>query len=285
MAFCTRCGATVNGAFCVQCGTPAKAAAGQPIASPAGPPSASPPPTGPPPVGQATPQPVPGAMAPRRTSPLVWVLVAVLGLFVLIGVAAVGTLRYFVHKAGIDPDLMRRNPGFAIGKIIAAANPDAEVLSTDDSSGKITVRDRRTGKVVTLSFDDAKNGRFSFSAVGDDGKTASLEIGAGAGKLPSWVPAYPGADARGTFAVKGDDGNSQGEGGTFTFTTPDSAAKVKAFYDDRCRRAGMKVKMTLSTEESGVIVASDDGERHTLNVNVAGGSGDTTVTVIYAAKR
>ena len=283
MAFCTSCGATVNGAFCVQCGTPAKTAAGQPSASPAGQPIASP--AGPPPAGPATPQPVPGAVAPRKTSPVVWILVGVLGLFVLMGVAAVGTLRYFVHKAGIDPELMHRNPGFAIGKIITAANPDAEVLSTDDSSGKITVRDRRTGKVVTMSFDDARHGKFSFSAVGDDGKTASLEIGAGAGKLPSWVPAYPGADAKGTFAVKGDDGNSQGEGGTFTFTTPDSAAKVKAFYDDKCKQAGMKVKMTLSTEEGGMIVATDDDERHTLNVNVAGGSGDTTVTLIYAAKK
>jgi hypothetical protein len=216
---------------------------------------------------------------------VVWILVAVLGLFVLMGVAAVGTLRYFVNKAGLDPEQIHRNPGLAIGKIIAAANPDVEVLSTDDGSGKITVRDRRTGKVVTMNFDDARNGKFSFSAVDDDGKTASLEIGSGGGKLPSWVPAYPGADAKGTFAVKGDDGNRRGEGGSFTFTTPDSAAKVKAFYDDKCKQAGMRVHMTLNTEEGGVLVASDDGERRTLNVNVAGGSGDTTVTVIYAAKR
>jgi hypothetical protein len=222
---------------------------------------------------------------PRKTSPVVWILVAVLGLFVLIGVAAVGTLQYFVHRAGIDPELIHRNPGLAIGKIIAAANPDVEVLSTDDGAGKITVRDRRTGKVVTMNFDDVRNGKFSFSAVDDDGKTASLEIGSGGGKLPSWVPAYPGADARGTFAVKGDDGDRRGEGGTFTFTTPDSAAKVKAFYDDKCKQAGMRVHMTLNTAAAGVLVASDDGERRTLNVNVAGGSGDTTVTVIYAAKR
>jgi hypothetical protein len=275
MPFCTTCGAAVNGAFCVQCGTPVKASAGQPGT----------PPAGSPPAGPAIAQPVPGAVAPRKTSPIVWILVCVLGLFVLLGVAAVGTLRYFVHRAGLDPELMQRNPGLAISKIIAAANPDIEVLGTDDSRGRITVRDRRTGKVVTMSFDDAKNGKFSFSAVGDDGKTASVEIGSGAGKLPSWVPAYPGADARGTFAVKGDDGNSQGEGGSVTFTTPDSVGKVKAFYEDKCRQAGMKVNVTINTDQVGVIVASDDGERHTLNVNVAGGSGDTTVTMIYGAKR
>lgn len=273
MAFCTNCGATVNGAFCVQCGTPASAAAGQqPVGAQ-------------PPAMQPVPQPVPGAVVPRKTSPIVWVLVGVLGLFVLLGVAAVGTLRYFVHKAGLDPELMQRNPGLAVSKMIAAANPDVEVLSTDDSTGRITVRDRKTGKVVSLTFDDAKNGKFSFQATGDDGKTAHVEFGATSGKLPSWVPAYPGAEAKGTFSIKGDDGNGQGEGGTFSFTTPDSAAKVKAFYEDKCKQAGMKVNMTLSTDQGGMMVATDDAERHTLNVNVAGGSNETSVTVIYGAKR
>jgi hypothetical protein len=70
-----------------------------------------------------------------------------------------------------------------------------------------------------------------------------------------------------------------------TFTTPDSASKVKTFYDDKCRQAGMKVNVTLSSEEGGIIIASDDAERHTLKVIVAGGSGDTKVTLVYAAKR
>ena len=275
MAFCTNCGATVNGAFCVQCGTPASAA-GQPGAAPA---------SAPPPAMQAAPQPVPGAVVPRKTSPIVWVLVGVLGLFVLLGVAAVGTLRYFVHKAGIDPELMQRNPGLAVSKMIAAANPDVEVLSTDDSAGKITVRDRKTGKVVSMTFDDAKNGKFSFQATGDDGKTARVEIGANSGKLPSWVPAYPGAEAKGTFSIKGDDGNGQGEGGSFSFTTPDSPAKVKAFYEDKCKQAGMKVNLTLNSDQGGMMVATDEDERHTLTVNVAGGSNETTVSVIYGAKR
>ena len=275
MAFCTNCGASVNGAFCVQCGTPVKASAAQPPASPGQTP----------PAVSAVPQQVPGAVVPRKTSPIVWILVCVLGLFVLGGIAVVGTLRYFVHKAGLDPELMQRNPGLAVSKMIATMNPDVDVLNTDDARGRITVRDRKTGKVVTMSFDDVKNGKFSFSAVGDDGKTASLEIGSGAGKLPSWVPAYPGADAKGTFSVKGDDGSGQGEGGSFAFTTPDSPAKVKAFYEDKCKQAGMKINMNMTTDQGGMITATDEGERHTLNVTIGGGSGDTTVNVIYGAKK
>jgi hypothetical protein len=43
--------------------------------------------------------------------------------------------------------------------------------------------------------------------------------------------------------------------------------------------------MTINNDQGGMIMASDDGERHTLHVTVAGGSGDTTVNVIYGAKR
>jgi hypothetical protein len=257
-----------------------KAAGAPPAAAPAGvsPAAAAP-------IASATPQQAPGAIVPRKTSPIVWILICVLGLFVLGGVAVAVTLRYFVHKVGLEAELMQRNPGLAISKLVAATNPDVEVLSTNDARGTMTVRDKKTGKVVTLNFDDVKNGKFSFSATGDDGKTASLEFGAATGKLPSWIPAYPGAETKGTFAIKGDDGSGRGEGGTFTFTTPDSAARVKSFYEDKCKDAGMKVSMNMTTDQGGMIVATDVGERHSLTVTVAGGSGNTNVTVLYGSKQ
>jgi hypothetical protein len=205
---------------------------------------------------------------------MVWVLVIVLGLFVLGGVAVVGTGLFIV-----------RHPGLAVGKLIAAANKDVDVVSTDDGARTITVRNRRTGKVTTMSFDQVKSGNFSFSAIGEDGKTASVEIGSGAVRLPAWVPAYPGAEARGTFSVKGEDVNGAGEGGSFGFSTSDSPARVKAFYEDKCREAGMKVKVTINSEEGSMILASDEGERHTLHVTVSGGTGETGVNVIYGGKK
>lgn len=278
MAFCTVCGASVNGAFCNQCGTPVSAVAGQ----------APPPPARPPQPAQAMSAPVgmPPA-APRKTSPLVWVLVIVLGLFLLGGLAFAGLTFFVFHKvrqAGIDPDLIRRNPGLAVGKMIAAANPDAEVVRTDDNAGTITIRDRKTGKIVTMTFDQAKNGRFKMSAQGDDGNTATMEIGGGAGKLPSWVPNYPGSTAQGTFSLRGDASDGSGEGGNFTFTTKDSASKAMSFYRDKAKEMGMKVNLTSTTEQGGMIIASDDDSKRSLTVVVEGGSGDTTVNVTYAQK-
>jgi hypothetical protein len=213
-------------------------------------------------------------------------LVIILGLFVLGGIATVGAGLFFVHKArqaGFDADLIRGNPGLAMSKMIAAANPDVEVLSTDEGAGKITMRDKKTGKVVTMSFDDARKGKFSFTAQGDDGKTASLEIGAGADKLPSWVPAYPGANVAGSFAIKGD--SSEGNGGNFSFDTPDAPAKVMSFYQDKCKELGIKVKMTTTTNQGGVISAADDDNSRTLLVAVGSGSSGTTVNVTYGLKK
>ncbi len=222
--------------------------------------------------------------APRKgTSPLVWVLVIILGIFVLGFVAVVGTGIFVVHKvrqAGLDPDLMRRNPGLAVGKLITAANPDAEVLSTDDGAGTITIRDRRTGKVVTMSFDQAKNGMFKFSAQDDNGKTATFELGGGTGKLPSWVPTYPGSTP--AFSARGSDGS--GEGGNFSYTTKDAPSQVMSFYQDKAKELGMKANVTSTTAEGGVLVVADDDSKRSLTIVVGGGSDGTTVNVTYAQK-
>src|SRR5262245_48929391 len=193
MAFCTSCGANVTGAFCNQCGTPARAAAGQPAPPPA------------PTVPQA-----PGAPVARKTSPLVWVLVIVLGLFVMGCLAFVGVGFFFVHKAkqaGIDSELMASNPGLAVAKMIAAVNPEIEVVRTNDAEGTLTVRDRKTGKETTITFDQAKSGKITFSAEDESGKTATIEIGGANSKLPSWIPSYPGATVQAKVTARGESGS------------------------------------------------------------------------------
>ncbi|SPE35082.1 conserved hypothetical protein [Candidatus Sulfopaludibacter sp. SbA6] len=269
MAFCTTCGANVTGAFCNQCGTPARAQG-----TPAVPPAAQPAPV--------------VAPGPRKTSPIVWVLVIVLGLFVLGFIGVVGTGYFLVHKvrqAGLDPALISRNPGLAMAKLITAVNPDAEVIRTDENAGTITVRDRTNGKVMTFSFDDVRNGKFNMKVQGDDGKTATVEIGGAGGKLPSWVPSYPGSTAQGTFSVRGTSEDGSGEGGNFTFTTPDAPSKVMTFYQDKANELGMKANLTTNTPDGGMLIVADEGSQRTLTVVVGKGSPDTTVNVTYAVKK
>jgi hypothetical protein len=254
MAFCTNCGATAQGAFCQQCGTPVSAAASQQV-----PPQTIPP------------QP---AQVKRKTSIVVWILLAVAGVFVL---CVAGLIAAGLYVA--------RNPGMVMTKLITAANPDAEVLSTDVGSQTVRIRDRRTGKEVTLSFDDVKKGRLKFSAIGDNGEVANLEIGGGEGKMPAWVPTYPGARAQGNMTASGADNGGVGEGGVVTFTTPDAPSKVTSFYDEKCKALGMSVNLSQLSDTGGMIIAADEGKHQTLHVLVAGGSGDTTITVTYGRKR
>jgi hypothetical protein len=91
MPFCSNCGAAIAGAYCSNCGTPSDAREEQPPAASAAAPVA------------------------RRTSPIVWVLVVILGFFVLCGLGAAG-IGYLVvhraHQAGVSFD--RTHGGFAI---------------------------------------------------------------------------------------------------------------------------------------------------------------------------
>jgi hypothetical protein len=259
MAFCTTCGATVQGAFCQQCGARVSTASGQSATSQPGGPSAAP-------LN-------PTAPVKRKTSPLVWILVGILGIFLLcvIGVIAAGV---FVAK----------NPGMVMSKIITAGNPNVEVLSTDLGSRTLRIRDRRTGKEVTVSFDDVKNGRFKFSATGDDGQVASVEMGEGIGKLPSWVPTYPGARAQGNFTAKGESADGIGEGGLVSFHSADAPSKVISFYEEKCKDMGMSVELTQVTSDGGMVVAKDDSGR-ALHVMVGSDSGETTIAITFGRKR
>jgi hypothetical protein len=258
MAFCTSCGATVQGAFCQQCGTPLRAAAAQ----------------------SAAPQAAPTAVAPvkGKISPVVWILLAVAGIIVLGIIGLVGAGLYVAHTVAT-------NPGLVLGKIITATNPDAEVLSTDPGSQTMRIRDRKTGEEVTLSFDDIKKGKLKFSATGKNGEVANMEIGGGEGKLPSWVPAYPGAKAQGNMTAKGESADGMGEGGIVTLTTPDPPSKVTAFYEAKCKEMGMSLDLSQLGGAGGMIMGASEDKKRSLQVVVSGeGSGDTTIIVTYGRK-
>lgn len=170
-----------------------------------------------------------GAPGPRKTSPLVWVLVAVLSFFVLCGIAAMVTFGYVAH---------------------------------------------RVHQAVSVDHD----GNVSIKAQGADG--GSIVFGKG-GKVPAWVPSYPGADEQATFSVKAGDG----EGGNFTFKTSDDPTKVKQFYQDKAKDLGMKIALDSSSDEGGMFVAAEDsGDKRSLTVVVGRSGGDTTVNVTYGRK-
>jgi hypothetical protein len=234
-------------------------------------------------MAQASPMPV--APVRRGTSPLVWILVIVGGLFVLGIIGVLGTGFFIIHKAkqaGLDTDLIRRNPAAAVARMAAMANKDVDIVSEDDNNGTITVRDKHTGKTTTLNFDQVKNGKFSVSAEGDDGKMATMTFGGGA--VPSWVPAYPGAAQQANITASGESSDGKGEGGNVTYTTSDPAAKVLAFYQEKAKDMGMKVNMTTTTTDAGMVIATDESNHRTLTAIIGSDNGQTTVNLTYGTK-
>src|SRR5436190_7169406 len=158
MAFCTSCGSEVKGAFCGQCGAPAPGSGAQ---RPQQPPANFPASAGAPASA------APAATVAKGTSPLVWILVAVAGIFVLGIISVVGGGLFLARR-------IANNPEAVLAKIITATNPDAEVVRMDSGSRQMTIRDKRNGQEVTMSFDDVKNGRLKFSATDEHGKIAHV---------------------------------------------------------------------------------------------------------------
>ena len=232
--------------------------------------------------------PMPGAGAPmgvppKKSNTLAWVLGGLGGCLVLIVICVLAVGAFIAHRAkqaGIDVDLLKRNPVLAAAKIAVAANPDVEMVEVNEGRQEMTLRDKKSGKTYTVSMDDVKNGKFTIK---EDGKT-TLTVG-GKAKLPSWVPDYPGSDPQGAFAAVGADGDS----GTFTYKTRDASDKVMQYYQDQFKSGGMKVTSNVTSQDgkssAGMLTAQDDASKRTVIVVVGVDSGETTVSVTYETKK
>lgn len=219
-------------------------------------------------------------IAAKKTSPLVWILAGVGG-FIVLSMIGCGVIGYFaMHKlkdAGFDSDLMQKNPGLAMTKMVTAFNPNVDVVSTNDRAGTVTVRDKTTGKTVTYKFDPDKK---SLVITGDDG--AEVKIGGSAGnKMPDWVPVYPGSSPEGSYSVQSSEGNS----GAFTFKTSDAASKVTSYYQDQLRAAGFNVTLVSSGDQGGMLSAEDADKKRTIVVTASASGGTTTVGVTVNDKK
>jgi len=252
--------------------------------------------------------PTPGAVQPPAPAPqgsgskvLFWILGIVLGLIVLSFATCAVVGFYAMHKAkqaGFNSDLMKKNPGYAGAKIAMSMNPDVEIVSSDDSAGTMVVKDKKTGKVVTMKFDPEKKsmvivdekGQTTTMTASGEGSSGTFEVkssegsmkmGAGADKAPDWVPVYPGSSPQNTFSA-----SSSGEqSGTYTFTTADATDKLSAFYSDALKSGGFAVTTMANPESKGGMVSGENkADKRTVMVMLSTESDGTHVNVTYSVK-
>ena len=249
--------------------------------------------------------PQPGPPVKKGLSPLAWIgigcaVIAVLGMLVLGGVVAVG--GYFVKK-GVDK--LEKNPVLTTAEAFVRLNPDLDVVSTDEKAGTITIKNNKTGEVMTLNAKDVAEGRFEvetkdgkavFDASGKDGngtlkvtnekgEVATFKAGTDAPQnLPSWLPVYPGGTIQGTF----DTTSAGGRSAAFTVQTPDGADKVLSFYESKLKDAGLKVDSYTAAangqQTGGTLTGTSESPKREVSVLVSSSGGQTQAIITVQEK-
>lgn len=240
----------------------------------------------PPPVAMPAPAPPPA----KKTSPWVWVAVGCGGVLLLVLLIFLIGGYFVAKKVGNFAKEAEKNPAMAAAKMIAAVTPDIEVVEADDKRNTITLRNTKTGEVVTMDVNDVKEGRIKFKTdkgeaeiSGDRGGGVTIRTEEGTATFgtgddyPGWLPSYPGASPVALFASRTENESM----GTWQFTTADDAAKVVSFFQRELKERGFKITSTTSwqaDEGNAGMVMAEDGKRNVM-VTVAPHEGRTQVNV------
>ena len=236
----------------------------------------------------------------KGMSPMAWVGI---GCAVILFVCALGAGACFYFVKG-KVDKFAKNPTFSAMELAMQANPDVEIVSSDEKAGSITVKNKKTGEVVTINTDEFKNGSGKISFKTKDGEgnidlsggpnggikitsdkgDSSFQMGGGEVKnLPSWVPTYPGGTVQGTL-----DSTSNGTRSlTFTVKSTDSSDKVMEFYGSKLEADGFKVdRQTYSGggQSGGTVTGTSKDEKRTLTVIVSNDNGGASALVTMVEK-
>ncbi len=249
------------------------------------------------------PAPTPTAPGQNKMSPLAKVaigcgIVAVICALVL-GAALSFGVHWFKKKVGDNPTL-------AAAELIVRANPELEVVDSDSKAGTLTIKNTKTGEVVTMNADDVKNGKISFTTkegtttfdasqtgeggqvkmTNEKGEQVTFSAGQGAPKnVPAWVPAYSNGKVEGSY----DATTAEGRSAMFTVTTEDPVDQVAEFYESQLKGAGFKVEKSSyeANAMKTIILAATggDADKRSATVTISTNDGKTQALVNFNEKK
>jgi len=247
-----------------------------------------------------------GAQAPERKGlhPLAWVGIGC-GVLMVIVIAVMLVGGFFLARTVRDvAEDFENNPGLAAAKLIVKASPELEEVDVDEDAGTMTVRNTKTGELITVDFDDIKEGRFSWTADGEemtvdvsdaedgtvkiessDGDGFAITTGAAVSEeIPDWVPVYPGSEPANRGTMKTNDSVN----GNFTLGTDDAVSEVLEFYREQLKSIGFQVTVNTYSggdNEGAMINSVQEAENRTVIVVIGSDDGSTTVNVTYSSKK
>lgn len=214
---------------------------------------------------------------------LAWIAIGCGGIVVLAGIAFTVLGWFAVGKMKDVASDFEKNPTKAAAELVVRMNPDLEMVDSDEEDGTITVREKSSGKVVTLNYDEIEEGRISFESEegrveitgqaqgGEAAMTITTEEGetriGGGGEVPDWIPAHPATTTRRSVL---HSAGPNGETGQASFTVDADAADVAAFYKRELEGAGYTVSVTEYSNDDGsfsVVSGRKDGGSVIASVN------------------
>jgi hypothetical protein len=224
---------------------------------------------------------------------LAWIAIGCGGIVVLAGLAFTVLGWFAVNKMKDVASDFEDNPTRAAAELVVRMNPDLEMVESDDDAGTITVREKSSGKVVTLNYEDIEEGRISFESDegrveitgqpqgGDGVMTITTEEGetriGGGGEIPDWVPAHPSTTTRQSLLRST---GPAGETGQASFAVDADAADVAAFYKAELEGAGYTVSVTTYASDEGsvsIVSGQQDGGSMVASVSDKGGRAEVVV--------
>lgn len=242
--------------------------------------------------------------APKKgMGPLAWIGIGC-GVILVIGIIAVVAGGLFVKR---QVDKYADNPGMAAATLAIKMNPDYELIESDPEKNTLTIKEKKTGKVMTINAESiTEDGKISVTteegtttvdmdAQGEDGGTmtvtnekgevAKFSGGGGAPQnLPSWLPVYPGGTATGSYdATSGNERSA-----AFGVTTSASVDEVLAFYEEKLEGQGIEVQKTSfesDGQKGGTVTGSSSDQKRTVSVIVGTSDQGTQATVTFSEKK
>jgi hypothetical protein len=226
-------------------------------------------------------------------------------------------VRKGVQRAKQYSEEAQRNPQLAAISLAASLHPNIEIVSKDEATGKITLRNKRTGQVVTLDTHNLASGsanraleQFSRglnvpsateSSVARETEPAppaaepapaeekpaeaaisparAAAQAAVMKKFPDFLPAYDGAKTLDN-TINNFGGNTVG---SYRFETSDLPETVADFYEKKFTDAGL----TILTRQSGsndngatvALIAQQVGSQTTVSFQAEIEGGKSRVTI------
>lgn len=242
--------------------------------------------------------------AAKKSKVWIWVLGGCLGL-ILLGAVIAAVVGYFaVQKAKEVAGDFEKRPAFTAARALVMLNPEIELVDADEASERITIREKATGKTMSVSLDELQQGKITFTdekgeeynlQTKGEGDNASIRMESGDGKevfssqisgdsqFPDWAPTVPG-----TYLRTSKTTTNEITIWTATVETTQTVQEIGDWLEAEAKSRDLRVtgkNITTSTDGSALMfTAATEGNKRVITAMGGGKTGAGKMELIYSVQ-